>query len=189
MLQGRRSGSVPFGEGRSIARSRKSSPARAAGRFRADRRCTPAASCRAASGEIALCGENASPAYGHKRPRPPAPDEAVPKRDPCPGSSGSNRPDGVDRPRRLRPNLSKLTRHKRRVPDDNIDSQAKRDHEFESAFLQRRVSCEPEAGTVTVGIFALGPTGLTGSQERAEYPATPGLTRRMSVKSKRKEAH
>jgi hypothetical protein len=32
-------------------------------------------------------------------------------------------------------------------------------------------------------------SGLTGSQERAEYPATPGLTRRMSVKSKRKEAH
>jgi hypothetical protein len=25
-----------------------------------------------------------------------------------------------------------------------IDSQAKRDHEFESAFLQRRVSCEPD---------------------------------------------
>jgi hypothetical protein len=144
MLQARRSGSVPFGEGRSIARSRKSSPARAAGRFPAGRKCTHAASCRAASGEIALCGENASPAYGHKRPRPPAPDEAVAKRDPCPGSSGSNRPDGVDRPRRPRPNLSKLTRHKRRVPDDNIDSQAKRDHEFESGFLQRRVRCEPE---------------------------------------------
>ena len=53
------------------------------------------------------------------------------------------------------------------------------DQEFESGLLQRRVSCEPEAGTVTVGIFALGPTGLTGSQERAEYPATPGLTRRV----------
>src|SRR5438309_10839891 len=79
MPHARRSGSLPFGEGCSIARSRKSSSARAAGRFRADRRCTPAASCRAASGEIALCGENASLAYGHKRPRPPAPDEAVPK--------------------------------------------------------------------------------------------------------------
>jgi hypothetical protein len=31
-----------------------------------------------------------------------------------------------------------------------IDSQAKRDHEFESAFLQERVSCEPEAGPVMV---------------------------------------
>jgi hypothetical protein len=66
---------------------------------------------------------------------------------------------------------------------------ASRNRRFESVPLQRRVSCEPEAGTVTVGIFALGPTGLTGSQERAEYPATPGLTRRMSVKSRRKEAH
>jgi hypothetical protein len=26
-----------------------------------------------------------------------------------------------------------------------IDSQAKRDHEFESAFLQRRVFCEPDS--------------------------------------------
>jgi hypothetical protein len=35
-----------------------------------------------------------------------------------------------------------------------------RDRRFESGSLQRRVSCEPEAGTVTVGIFALDPTGL-----------------------------
>jgi hypothetical protein len=30
---------------------------------------------------------------------------------------------------------------------------------------------------LTVGIFALGPTGLTGSQERAEYLATEALVR------------
>src|SRR5213078_3993047 len=43
------------------------------------------------------CVAKTRPLHMVKRPRPPAPDEAVPKRDPCLGSSGSNRPDGVDR--------------------------------------------------------------------------------------------
>src|SRR4051812_33076323 len=32
-----------------------------------------------------------------------------------------------------------------------------RDQGFESVFLQQRVSCEPEAGSVMVGNFAFGP--------------------------------
>ena len=57
-----------------------------------------------------------------------------------------------------------------------IDSQAKRDHEFESAFLQRRVRCEPCGVGVRVmrDVSSVRPAWrlkLIGAFERPELDA------------------
>ena len=79
------------------ARSKKLPPVRAAAPLRAVRKCNRSAFYPCATCETAPCAGSANPACVRTRLPPPVPAAAAPRKDPCPGSSGSVRPACVVR--------------------------------------------------------------------------------------------